>query len=148
MFTPDPDKLLEAIAEALQTMAFVTIEPLTEPVPAGERLCIIQTFSGPVRGQFQLDAPRALGALIAANLLASEPDAPEAQAKAEDALREVTNVTAGLMLRSLCGPEQMPQMTVPIVTTALGRDGPGTTGCHVSLSAESQPVTVTLRMCA
>lgn len=143
MSLPDPEKLLECVAEALDTMAFIAVEPLEDNTQAADDLLVTLQFDGALAGELQLTAPRALGALIAQNLLAVGPDAPDAVEKAEDALRELTNITTGLLLRQVCDPDHMPQLAVPVITSA-PQNSP-----HVgaaSLSAEGHPVSISFQV--
>lgn len=93
--------VLESIAEALQTMAFVMVEPAEGalPAPADARVYAV-AFRGPgAAGEVQIAAPRGLGELLAVNMLALEPGSTEAAERAEDVLKELCNISAGLLLR-------------------------------------------------
>jgi hypothetical protein len=94
--------LAEVFGRALETLAFVS--PLPEPrdcaAPA-EPLLIRIAFCGSDFGAFEMVAGRAFGMMLAANLMAVDPECPEAgptAALAEDAMREVCNITCGLLL--------------------------------------------------
>jgi chemotaxis protein CheY-P-specific phosphatase CheC len=56
-------------------------------------------FYGSRQGTLLLAASRQLGAVLAGNILGTDPSDPEAQQKAMDALRELANITCGLWLR-------------------------------------------------
>lgn len=116
MQTPDPEILLASLASALETSAFIGIEPMPDGSvpPAGADLVSLR-FSGVFQGDLQIAAPRALGVLLAANVLALEQESAEALAAAEDAAKELCNITAGVLLERLCEPEQMPQMGLPVL---------------------------------
>ena len=90
----------EAFARAAETMAFVAAVPLDEPgdAPPGA-LRVAVRFGGPVAGTLELAAPEAFGALLAANLLG--PDGPPVPDAAVDALKELANVTCGVLLPEL-----------------------------------------------
>ena len=121
MRPPTSELLLEALADALQTMAFISPEPLPDdaPPPAGA-LCITLRWSGPSTGQIQLATPRLFGELLAVNILALEPGTPEATARALDALQELCNITAGALLSRLCDlPTDTPEMGLPTSTVLL-----------------------------
>ncbi|MGC3957495.1 MAG: hypothetical protein QM813_05890 [Verrucomicrobiota bacterium] len=65
--------LVETIAEALETMAFVAPMPADEPrFPEGALLIRIG-FRGPLTGHLELIAPESLGQCIAANILGCDP---------------------------------------------------------------------------
>ena len=112
-----PELAVECLAEALQTMAFVAVEPPPDApeglVPAGPADVYTIRFTGPAAGAFQLAAPRAFGQLLAANIMALDPAGAEAAAHAADAVRELCNVTAGSMLRRLADAGVDPEMGLP-----------------------------------
>jgi chemotaxis protein CheY-P-specific phosphatase CheC len=99
--------VVETLIEALDTMAFIASEPIVEPTPCPqEPLLVRMSYSGTRSGQVLIIAPRAFGLLLAANVLGTEPDDPEAQARADDALKELLNVTVGAMMPRLAENEQ------------------------------------------
>ena len=121
MRPPSSELLLEALAEALQTMAFISPEPLPadSPAPAGT-VCISIRWSGPSTGQLQLATPHVFGELLAVNILALESGTPDASARALDALQELCNITAGGLLSRLCDlPTDAPEMGLPTTTVLL-----------------------------
>ena len=142
MRTIDPDLLAAALAEALETMAFIGVEPPSDPPPA-EALNVTLAFFGPISGQLSLRAPAALGTTIAANLSAVDA-ASVAPAQAADALRELTNVTAGLLLRQVCTTAEMPQLAIPVVSAAQA-DAALHDACSATLCADGHPITVSIR---
>lgn len=90
--------IVEALLEAMETMAFITPLPAepASPPPAEAKLLRIE-FWRPEPGAIELVAPAALGRMIAANLLGAD-DEP-GRISAEDALGELLNVTCGSLLR-------------------------------------------------
>ena len=92
----------EAFAQAAETMAFVTTLPLPEPgdVPP-DALRVSIRFGGPVAGTIELAASEAFGAMLAANLLGPDSDEAPVPDAAVDALRELANVTCGVLLPKL-----------------------------------------------
>jgi hypothetical protein len=130
MRSPSPELLLESLAEALQTMAFVSPEPLPPDAPPPDAAeCLTVSWSSPSAGTaapaprsgggcVQLAAPRLFGELLAANILALEPGAPEIAARAVDALQELCNITAGgLLARCAESPADAPEMGLPSAST-------------------------------
>jgi len=115
MRPPSPELLLEALAETLQTMAFICPEPPVgdiAPPPAAE--CLSIRWSGPGAGKLQLATTRTFGELLAANILALEPGTPEIAARSLDALQELCNITTGSLLARLCdSPDDAPQVGLP-----------------------------------
>ena len=118
MLALSTDLLLEALAEVLQTMAFISPEPSTGDAPApADAVCLSLRWTGVCAGEIRLAAPRQLGELLAVNILAVEPGTPEAGRRALDALQELCNITAGTLLARLCDASQdAPEMSLPQVT--------------------------------
>jgi hypothetical protein len=150
MRPPTPELLLEALAEALQTMAFVCPEPLTGDLPAPHTAdCLCVRWTGGGAGELQLATPRKFGELLAVNVLALEAGSAEAAARAVDALQELCNITTGGLLARLCdSPDDAPEMGLPTATVLADAaawrgfvDQPGTT----VLLAEGYPLAVRLQ---
>lgn len=112
--------VLEALSTALERMAFVSLMPLDEP-PAeiDQPVNITIRFGGPVTGTISITTSRQLGVVLAANVLGVEPDAPEAASNAADALKEMANVTCGVLMPML-NPEarERAEMHVPQIEDA------------------------------
>lgn len=93
--------LAEALAEALETMAFISPELVSlqpdDVVSTNSRLVKIEFRGREALGSLSLAASPGLGAVIAANLDDTGVNA------ADDALKELANITCGLLLRM--GPE-------------------------------------------
>src|SRR5688572_12521455 len=86
-----------AVAEVVETMAFLCAAPLPDgvPAPAPAEACVKLTmpFTGPVAGVVEIVAPESLGSMMTANLLCSDSEK-------HDALLELLNMTCGLLFRS------------------------------------------------
>ena len=107
--------ILECLAEALESSAFISIEPAPAEyaAPAQSELLALQ-FNGMTSGKVQLAAPSGFGAILAANILALDAASPEALAAAQDAVKELCNVTAGTLLSRLFeGGDAFPEMMLP-----------------------------------
>ena len=92
--------LVEALGEALETMAFITPQlpgDAADP-PLDVRLVLVEFHGHGMNGSLALAAPRKFGALVAGNC-----DGEEAITQADDALKELANVTCGLLLRKRGG---------------------------------------------
>ena len=89
--------LAEALAAALETMAFISPELVSGPeipsLAAGVRLVRVDFKGQDTQGSLSLAASPEFGAAMAANLDATHPSA------GDDALKELANVTCGLLLR-------------------------------------------------
>ena len=124
MLETSTDMLIESFAAALETTAFMVVEP-PEPGPDGRpvipaftsAVVVTIALTGSITGALLLAAPRGLGALIASNILALDPASPQAAERAEDALQETLNVTTGLYLARRCGLGGVtPEMGMPVIS--------------------------------
>lgn len=107
--------LVETLAEALETMAFIALSPTEDPnsCPA-EAVKLSIAFTRPDPGSIELVAPLSLGRMLSSNVLGLEPDDPAATEGAGDALAELLNVTCGSILMKLASTSTEPfQMTIP-----------------------------------
>jgi hypothetical protein len=112
--------LEQALAEALETMAFISPLPPEDDAPpaAGPAVLTRLEYRGAASGAIELACPAAFGKLVAANLLGCDPDDPDAEQRAADALRELLNITCGSLLRrSIAADAELVEMSVPTQTT-------------------------------
>ncbi|MCL2183949.1 MAG: chemotaxis protein CheX [Chitinispirillia bacterium] len=74
-------------------------------------------FTGPKNGKCELAAGRNLCLLLASNMLGIEPDEDQAQAEAhaDDALKEALNVICGRFLTEAFGEEAVYSLTAPVI---------------------------------
>ncbi len=94
------DHLEASLSDALNVMAFISPMPPEDMAPpTGPALRTRIDFEGVTTGSLELVCPLAFGAMLAANLLGTEPEASDNNASG-DALRELLNVTCGTMLRN------------------------------------------------
>jgi two-component system chemotaxis response regulator CheY len=107
--------LMEAFAEALETMAFITPELPDEsglPVSSTAMQLVRIGFHGQgIRGSLALAAPHEFGSTVAANC-----GAPAGQDEANDALKELANITCGLLLRRRIGGATGFELAPPVMT--------------------------------
>lgn len=109
--------LLEPLIEALETMAFVSPIP-AEPgaAPPAQAVLVEMEFACPEYGALRLVASHEFGAMLASNLQGVDPASQEAVDGADDALRELMNVTCGVALRKFGrAADQRLHMSLPIV---------------------------------
>ena len=93
------DILVEALTQALETSAFLTVMPGLEQPDPPQRFCQVQMhFKGPACGTFQIVAGFELGRILEQNIRGAESTDDD---MAMDALKELTNVTCGLLLPML-----------------------------------------------
>ena len=104
--------LPDAIAEALETMAFMVPVSLEEELPVPTRSIIGQiSFSGPQSGTLQIIAGVGFAKALAENIAALEDPDDDA---CIDAMQELSNVTCGLILPGLASSESdLFDMTIP-----------------------------------
>lgn len=116
--------LVETLAEALETMAFIALSPTEDPLlPPEETVKLSIAFTRPDPGSIELIAPLALGRMLSCNILGLEPDDPAAAEGAGDALAELLNVTCGSILMKVAATSTEPfQMTIPKATPFPAQD--------------------------
>jgi CheY-specific phosphatase CheX len=115
--------VLESLAAALETMAFVTLEPAdaSTQAPADAQLVALD-FNYPQAGAIQIIAPREFGRMLAMNMLMPEDDQQVPDEAADDALRELCNITTGTLLRQRLGEHHKSvMMGLPVVRAFDGR---------------------------
>jgi hypothetical protein len=146
MLNTTTQSLAEALSESLMTMAFLDAFP-AEPAGAPANPLVIRVpFTGPRRGALEIVTTDALGATLAANMLGMTPDDPDAVQRGRDALKELANVTCGLLLSKLPDPTK-PAMSIPSVraTPAHRWDAVSRRPDAISLDVEGLPLAARLR---
>ena len=87
-------------------------EEILDPVKAS------MTFVGPFKGSLALVVPNEMCPEIAANVLGLDPDDEMmTESAANDALKEMLNVTCGHVLTSIAGEEPVFDLSVPEVSS-------------------------------
>ena len=104
--------LIESLGQALEKMAFLTIVPLEEDIAVPEKTALAQiSFKGPKNGTIQILAGLDLCKILAQNIAALTEVNDET---CYDALKELSNVTCGLLLPVLaCSKEDVFDITIP-----------------------------------
>jgi two-component system chemotaxis response regulator CheY len=125
--------LAEAFGDALQTMAFITPDLSDEHQLSGNDLQLVRVdFHGQgVKGALTIAAPSLFGAVVASNC---GNDA--ATSASEDALKELANVTCGLLLRSREGGARGIELAPPTIQRSDGLEALFAAGDSVVLVAE------------
>jgi hypothetical protein len=100
------EQLAACLADSLETMAFITLQPADGSSPAvpNEPVRVSIQVRGPMRGVVEIAAPMELGAQLAANIIEPGAVPPDAAAQNADALRELANVVCGCFLRASAPP--------------------------------------------
>jgi two-component system, chemotaxis family, chemotaxis protein CheY len=105
--------LAEALVEALETMAFVSPQMPQDralPRPSPDLRLVRVVFNGQgVLGELSLAAPSAFGKMVADNCAA------DALHESDDALKELANITCGLLLRKRLGGGAGFRMAPPVI---------------------------------
>ena len=145
-------ELLDKVfCEVIENLAFMFAETMGNEEAAGldgEGVRAHMAFSGPFQGAIELATPRALCSELAANVLGVDAEDELTGIQAEDAIKELLNVTCGHVLTVLAGEEPVFDLTVPTVTpmsasewAALAADPNAAT-----LLVEDKPVLLRLRL--
>ncbi|MBN1806366.1 MAG: chemotaxis protein CheX [Sedimentisphaerales bacterium] len=106
--------LIDSLEQTLETMAFLTIEPLEEDMSTPERPTLAEiSFTGPINGTIQILAGLDFCKILAENIGAiTEVD----NETCYDALKELSNVTSGLLLPLLSNSKaEVFDITIPTI---------------------------------
>jgi CheY-specific phosphatase CheX len=107
---------LQALADALETMAFVTpTPPEGAPVVPPDAVVVSIRFTGRVNGQLRIGTSRQFGRAMVTNLLGESPEDGDGTQRADDFLMELANITCGLMIRRTLGKAEGIEMALPEV---------------------------------
>jgi two-component system chemotaxis response regulator CheY len=101
----------------LETFAFAYpefVEVSQLPDPEDDVFSASITFEGATCGVMTISAPSALCAELAANILGTDPDDPDARLRGADTLGEIVNIAAG-HLASLLEPARATSLNPPVV---------------------------------
>src|SRR5690349_6898147 len=94
--------LVDALVNAMEMMGFLSPLPADPSAPPPSRAFLVSMpFTGPICGSIEMVVSEEVGINLAANILATTPSDPAAQNYAQDALKELLNVTCGLLLPKL-----------------------------------------------
>ena len=107
--------LLDCLAESLETMAFLSLEAVDE-IPANapaDAMCVRIASREEASANVELVAPKSLGDVLAVNMLGLEFSDVVSADQAADALKELTNILGGLLLRRSASETELclPQLT-------------------------------------
>jgi chemotaxis protein CheY-P-specific phosphatase CheC len=106
--------LVQAIDEALETMAFLTIVPEEDGMMIPERVILAEmSFSGPSNGTIQILAGPDFAEIVAENIGAIDE---ATDAMRFDAMKELANVTCGLIIPKVASARtDVFDLTVPAI---------------------------------
>jgi hypothetical protein len=143
-------QLVESLMAALETMAFVSLQPPDGPVAAPEEAILVSlAFHGARQGRVEVATSEQFGRLLVDNMLGCDPSDPQSTdtlPHPHDPLVELVNIATGIVLKTHA-PGGRVEMSVPQVLpfdaesqwqTFIASDG-----CDV-LMADSVPVAIRL----
>ena len=108
-------ELVESLATALETMAFISLSPPEGPVSAPEDPVHVRIeFRGARSGRLELVVSRDLGRLLLDNTLGCDASETLVMPNPNDALVELANITCGTLLKRLEGGARC-EMQVPVL---------------------------------
>lgn len=111
------DEIREVVIRTLEETAFVFAEPAPEAELEGGVATVIR-FDGPASGRMVLASTAPFCVELAATLLGSEPDDPEAEANAGAALAELLNILAGALVHRMFGRTAVCDLGIPAPVAA------------------------------
>lgn len=123
---PLADLITQAVAETIESLAFLEVTPSPEPpVPDENTLWVDMLVHDPVQGEFRLTVPSQLLALITETLY-GQPAAEIPEATRLDLLAELLNTIAGRFLSELLPAETSFKLGLPtLVHSQFPQANPG-----------------------
>ena len=92
--------LVESLASALETMAFISLTPPEEAIqPPDEAVMLRASYGGARCGKVELVTSMSLGRLLVDNTLSCDPSDTLILPNPQDPLVELLNITCGLLLK-------------------------------------------------
>ena len=106
--------LATIFSDVLANLAFMyTDEEPKEASPDDPWLETTIGYRGPTSGNLQFRCTRAFTKLLAANLLGTDPDDPDTEQNASDAVKEFMNIVCGQFVTAAHGTEEAFSLTIP-----------------------------------
>jgi hypothetical protein len=114
MAEPTAALLTDVLGNVLQDSAFMFVEPSDEPAEWGDRVFTASlTFESERSGTLRLNMAVPVGVELAANMLGTEVDDPEAEENGRAAVSEVLNVIGGSFVTRYFGTKVATQLGIP-----------------------------------
>jgi len=110
------DAIASVFPRVLEEQTFLFADPSDlnfAASPPREAVCVSITFSGANAGKLEMGISATLGREIARNLLEIEPGEEPPDSAAQDALRELLNVTCGNILTEMAGDKPVFNLSLP-----------------------------------
>jgi hypothetical protein len=137
MAEPTVELLTDILGSVLQDSAFMFVEPSEEPPEWGDRVFNASlTFESERRGTLRLNMAVPVGVELAANMLGTEPDDPEAEENGRAAVSEVLNVIGGSFVTRYFGTRVATQLGIPKAMLATA-PATGRTTCGALVTSEA-----------
>lgn len=153
----DRTALIDGLASSLSRVAAQVFEDaayiFTEPAEPAEGAQSPTTtagidFHGAVSGRIVIAAEPEFCADLAANMLGTETDDPEAGGKAKSALGEIANIIAGVWVADVFGADTLCTVGIPLVEDTPSDGLPASTeNCRRLALSDDQGRNVELALC-
>ncbi len=142
-----PELLTDILGTVLQDSAFMFVEPAEEPAEWGEKVFTATlAFESVKGGVLRLTMALPVGVELAANMLGTEIDDPEAEENGRAAVSEILNVIGGAFVTRFFGTKVPSQLGLPQALMAT-KPATGRRTCAALVRAESgDPVLLELDM--
>ena len=147
MLEANAELLTDILGTVLQESAFMFVEPDQEPVEWGTQVFTATLAFESVRGgMLRLTAALPVGVELAANMLGTDPDDPEAVENGRAAISEILNVIGGAFVTRYFGTKVPSQLGLPqALMTSKPATGPH--ACSALVRSETgDPVLLELDM--
>lgn len=142
-----PELLTDILGTVLQDSAFMFVEPAEEPAEWGEKVFTATlAFESVKGGMLRLTMALPVGVELAANMLGTELDDPEAEENGRAAVSEILNVLGGAFVTRYFGTKVPSQLGLPQALMA-SKPATGRRTCAALVRSESgDPVLLELDM--
>jgi len=148
MVEATPELLTDILGSVLQDSAFMFVEPSEEPAEWGEKVfAATLAFESVKGGTLRLTMALPVGVELAANMLGTEIDDPEAEENGRAAVSEILNVIGGAFVTRYFGTKVPSQLGLPqALMSSQPASGPRTTCSALVRSETGDPVLLELDM--
>jgi chemotaxis protein CheY-P-specific phosphatase CheC len=137
MVEPTVELLTDVLGTVLQDSAFMFVEPSEEPPEWGEKVFTASlTFESERSGTLRLNMAVPVGVELAANMLGTEIDDPEAEENGRAAVSEVLNVIGGSFVTRFFGTKVATQLGIPKAVLA-STPATGRSSCGALVTSEA-----------
>jgi hypothetical protein len=137
MVEATPELLTDILGTVLQDSAFMFVEPSDEPAEWGEKVfAATLAFESVKGGLLRLTMALPVGVELAANMLGTEIDDPEAEENGRAAVSEILNVIGGAFVTRYFGTKVPSQLGIPrsVLATA---PATGPSSCEALVTSET-----------